>query len=183
MGILKTFRVALATALVAIMWPSVRAADAKGLSEQELKAAALYQVIHFTRWPDGTFGSNEDPIVIGIYGEDPFGSLIDELVTGERVSGHPLQVVRCFTPEAAANCHLVFVAETDEHSGARLLHALRTRSVLTVGDSEAFCERGGIVGLTVKNNRIRIVVNLEVARRSNVSLSSKLLRLAEIVKK
>jgi hypothetical protein len=155
--------------------------QAKGLSEQELKAAALYQVVHFTRWPAGTFARADDPIVIGIYGEDPFGPLLDELVKGEAASGHPLKVVRCFTIEAAAACHLVYVPDSEGRGASRLLHELGGRSVLTVGDSDDFCERGGIIALTVRSNRIRILVNLEVARRANVTLSSKLLRLAEIV--
>lgn len=154
-----------------------------GLSEQELKAAALNQVVHFTRWPTGTFPEPESPLIIGIFGEDPFGSLLDELVKGEVASGHPVKVVRCFTPEAAAACHVVYVVDASQMSADRLLRVLGNKSILTVSDDEGFVDHGGIVCLTVRNNRIRILANLEAARRADITLSSKLLRLAEIVKK
>jgi hypothetical protein len=158
-------------------------AERKGLSEQELRAAALYQVLHFTRWPAGTFQSTDQPLVVGIFGEDPFGSLIDELVAGETASGHPIRVVRVFTAEALAQCHVVFVSSKDERAVARVLFLVRDRPVLTVGDAESFCEQGGILALPARNNRIRIVVNLDEAKDANVTLSSKLLRLAQIVKR
>ena len=159
------------------------AQDRVGLSEQELKAAALNQVVHFTRWPVGTFEAADSPLVIGIFGEDPFGTLIDELVRGEVASGHPVKVVRCFTPEAAANCHVVYVADPASRGSDRLLHVIGERNILTVSGDEMFAERGGIICLAVRNNRIRILVNLEAAKKANVTLSSKLLRLAEIVKR
>lgn len=166
--------------LVPILWG---AEGHGGLSQQELKAAALNQVVHFARWPAGTFPEPDSPVIIGIFGEDPFGSLIDELVHGEIASGHPVKVVRCFTPEAASACHVVYVVDANLRSSDRLLHVLSDRNILTVSGDEAFVERGGIVSLTVKNNRIQILVNLEAAKRANVTLSSKLLRLAEIVKR
>ena len=153
-----------------------------GLSEQELKAAALNQIVHFVRWPVGTFPEADSPVVIGIFGEDPFGALIDELVRGEVASGHPVKIVRCFTLEATAACHVVYIAEANLRSVARLLHNLADRSILTISGDDAFVERGGVISLSVRSNRIRILVNLEAAKRARVTLSSKLLRLAEIVK-
>jgi len=184
MGILGFLAVRTRWILFLVLAPALWAADGHGgLSEQELKAAALNQVVHFTRWPVGTFADADSALVIGIFGEDPFGNLIDELVQGEVASGHPVKVVRCFTPEAAAACHVVYVVDAGLRSTDRLLHYLSDRSILTVSGDEAFVERGGIICLTVRSSRIRILVNLEAAKRANVTLSSKLLRLAEIVKK
>jgi YfiR/HmsC-like len=170
--------------LAAFMLPLGLLADGQvGLSEQELKAAALNQVVHFARWPADVFPDASSPLVIGIYGEDPFGSLMDDLVQGETASGHPIKIVRCFTLDAASACHVVFVRSNDKRMADRVIRLLGTRSILTVCDDESVTEGGAIVGLTVRNNRIHLLVNLEAARRAKVTLSSKLLRLAEIVKK
>lgn len=183
MGILSSLRASLLSLAAFACASALSGADRPGLSEQELKAAALNQVIHFARWPTGAFNAADSPLVIGIYGADPFGSLIDELTRDEFAGGHPVKVTRCFTPEAAAACHVVYLADGSDRAADRLLHALEKRAVLTVSGDEEFAERGGIVSLAVKGNRIRVLVNLEAAREANVTLSSKLLRLAEIVKK
>lgn len=182
MGVLNFRSSVVLTALLLGCAASCGAEGRAGLSEQELKAAALNQVVHFARWPAGAFLDADSPLTIGIYGADPFGTLIDELVRGEVVMGHPVKVVRCFTPEAAAACHVIYVSDPEHRSMDRLLRALGDRNVLTVGDDEEFVERGGTISLSVRSSRIHILVNLDAARRSNVTLSSKLLRLAEIVK-
>lgn len=183
MGILGFLKVRVPWILLLLSATLLTAADGRGgLSEQELKAAALNQIIHFARWPTSAFSTTDGPLVIGIYGEDPFGTLIDELVRGEVAAGHPVKITRCFTPEAAAACHVVYIADPELRSTDRLLHVLGDRCVLTVSGDQDFVEHGGIISLAVRNNRIRILVNLESARRANITLSSKLLRLAEIVK-
>ena len=182
MAILRTFAKR-SFWFVALLLPlGISAQPRSGLSEQELKAAALNQMVHFARWPAEAFSESNSPLVIGIYGEDPFGSLMDDLVEGESAFGHPIKIVRCFTPEAAATCHAVFVRGSDKRSADLLVHVLSGKSVLTICDDENITAAGAVVGLTVRNNRIHILVNLEAARRAKVTLSSKLLRLAEIVK-
>ncbi len=184
MGILRSRCVRLWWVLFLTFIPAVWGAEGSvSLSEQELKAAALNQMVHFVRWPPDSFQEGDSPLVIGIFGADPFGSLIDELVAGEVASGHPVKVVRCFTLEAAADCHVVYIADANLRSASRLVHFLADRSILTVSGDETFLEKGGIICLSVRSNRIRILVNLEAAMRANVTLSSKLLRLAEIVKR
>jgi hypothetical protein len=169
LGLMLIFRSAMGTA-------------PRGLSEQELKAAALNQVVHFVRWPTSSFLDSSSPFVIGVYGRDPFDGVLDDLVRGENVSGHPIKLVHCFTPEAAANCHAVFISSADLRMADRLVHELSSRSILTVTDGQTVESLGAIIALTVSEHRIHIFANLGAARKANLALSSKLLSLAEIRK-
>jgi hypothetical protein len=56
--------------------------------------------------------------------------------------------------------------------------ALRGAPMLTIGDIDDFARRGGIVQMFVENGKLRFDINLEVAKRSRLQLSSKLLVLA-----
>jgi len=108
--------------------------------------------------------------------------VLDDLVRGENVSGHPIKLVHCFTPEAAANCHAVFISSADLRIADRLVHELSSRSILTVTDGQTVESFGAVIALTVSEHRIHIIANLEAARKANLTLSSKLLRLSEIRK-
>ncbi len=154
----------------------------RGVSEQELRAAALNQLVQFARWPAETMKNDQQPFIIGIYGEDPFGSIIDDLTRGENVNGHAILVQRVFTIEEAEKCHVLYVAGANRRSADHVIHAVATKGVLTVTDDEAVVDEGAVIGLTLRNHRIHLLVNLEAARRDGLTLSSKLLRLAEIVK-
>ncbi len=51
-----------------------------------------------------------------------------------------------------------------------------------MSDGENFAKRGGMIQFVNDKNRIRLRINLEAAQAANVVISSKLLRVAEIVR-
>jgi hypothetical protein len=91
---------------------------------------------------------------------------------------------------AIAACLAVWLGLVPGRAGAQtpdtvkavfLLQTLRGQSVLTVSDAEGFTGRGGMIQFLPDHNRIRLRIDLDAARAANLSLSSKLLRPAEIV--
>ncbi len=72
-----------------------------------------------------------------------------------------------------------------QRSGAPKLKSimadLNGRSILTVSDMEDFARNRGMIRLFTSDNKIRFRINPEAAKAANVTISSKLLRLAEIV--
>ena len=58
-----------------------------------------------------------------------------------------------------------------------VLHAHNT---LTVSDADDFGKRGGMVRFVVEDRRVRLRINVEAARAAGLTISSNLLRIAEI---
>ena len=58
---------------------------------------------------------------------------------------------------------------------------LKGRSVLTVGDFDGFSHRGGMIRFITVGNEIRLRINLAAAQEAKLTISSKLLRPAQIV--
>ena len=90
-------------------------------------------------------------------------------------------VKRCARVEEAESCHLLFISRSEEPRLDQITAQLRSRAVLTVGDIDHFARRGGMIRFVPEKNRIRLRINLEAARAVGLTLSSKLLRPAEIV--
>jgi hypothetical protein len=53
---------------------------------------------------------------------------------------------------------------------------------LTVGETEHFARRGGIINFKMQDNKVRIEINPAAAARAHLKISPDLLELAEIVK-
>jgi hypothetical protein len=53
---------------------------------------------------------------------------------------------------------------------------------LTVGESAAFADSGGMINFLVDDNKLRFDVNAEAGRRANLMMSSRLLGLARRVR-
>lgn len=162
--------------------PSAHAAEApRTLLDTEIKAAALYQFISFVEWPWPMFRADDSPFVIGLYRQDPFHGVLNELVAGETVQGHPIRVRVCRNARDAASCHMLFIPATERDSGLHLLPVLNHLPVLTVGDIDEFLQTGGIIQLTIREQRIRFAINHAIAARTGLKLSARLLGLAETV--
>lgn len=63
-----------------------------------------------------------------------------------------------------------------------MLNSVSGRKVLTVGEFEGFAKRGGMINFIIVDNRIAFEINIDAARRAGLSISSQLLKLAEIVR-
>ncbi len=149
--------------------------------EYDLKAIFLFQFAHFVSWPSKTFAGEDTPITIGVLGEDPFGHGLDEVVAGETVGARKLIVRRVRTVEQVDSCQVLFISSSEAGRLDHIRSVLGRRSVLTVGDTKDFARRHGIVGFEVQRNRLRLRINLAAADSARLTISSKLLRQAEIV--
>ena len=60
---------------------------------------------------------------------------------------------------------------------------LKDTNTLTVGETQNFMRRGGIINFIIVENRVRFEINLIAAERAGITISAKLLQLAKNVKK
>lgn len=146
-----------------------------------MKAAFLYNFITFTDWPADAFASPESPYVIGVLGTDPFGKSLEEIIGSDRIKGRPLVVRRFQRVEDARRCHILFIASSEARRVADILPRLAGQPVLTVSDLPGFAEAGGAIGFTAQT-RIGLIINPSVLHQANLVVSSKLLRLAQLVR-
>jgi hypothetical protein len=165
--------------------PALRAADlapAAAISaEYRVKAGFIFNFLQFIEWPARALGEPPSPIVIGVLGEDPFGSYLDELVQGEKVGERPIVVRRFRRGEEITGCHLLFLSRSETAQFEKIISALTGRSVLTVGDADGFERAGGIVRFAIEAGKIRLRINPDAAKAAELTISSKLLRLATLV--
>ncbi len=149
--------------------------------EHQIKAAFLYNFTRFVDWPPERFETDESPIVIYILGRDLFGDGLRDSVAERTVNGRRLRVESIRSASEAADGHLLFVAAGEEGLASRsALRELHRSSVLTVGESEVFRARGGIITFTVIDARIRFHINRTSAQQTDLRISSQLLQIAII---
>lgn len=155
---------------------------AQASREYDLKAALMFNFTQFVEWPASTFRSPDAPFIIGILGRDPFGNVIDDLVRTESCGMHRIQVVRYRRVEDIDSCQMLFIPESERNRLPRILAAVKGRPILTVSDIEGFALRGGMMRLWKQpDGRIHLRINLNEVKAAGLMVSSKLLRVAEVV--
>jgi len=151
-------------------------------TEYELKAAYLYNFGKFVQWPEQTFKNATDPFVIGIYGTNPFGEVLQQTIQNKTLQNRPVIIISITNPQDAATCNILFISKTNKLELNQIFQALANKPVLTIGDNiSEFCQMGGIINFTVQHSQKRFEINNKASARVQLIISSKLLSLSRIV--
>ncbi len=158
---------------------STDSGEAQASREYQLKAVFLYNFAQFSEWPKDAFESANSPLVIGILGNDPFGRTLDETVNGETVNSRHILIEHYRRAEDIKACHILFINQTEARQMDEIVNSLKGKPILTVCDSDNAAFAHSIICFAVENNKVHFRINQEAAKAANITLSSKLLRVAD----
>ena len=154
---------------------------APALSREYLvKAAFLYNFAKFTEWPDAAFADPAAPMRMCVLGRDPFGPALNA-IAGKPIAGRTVAISRLAGVDGITDCQVLFISRSERDHLDAIIDRLEGRPILTVADMPDFSRAKGIINLKLVAERIRFEINVAVAEHAGLSLSSKLLVLAEKV--
>lgn len=175
----------LALVLVVVAIYSVQVGRAKEQSEppteQQLKAALIFNFARFVEWPSEAFARPDSPIVIGVLGDDSFGAILEKTLRGKTIQGRAFVIERWKYGHNLRSCHILFVTSSQGGHLRPILESLEGSSVLTIGETARFAHRGGVINLSLQGKRVQFEINVDAAARARLKISSKLLAFARIV--
>jgi YfiR/HmsC-like len=184
---LKRLGILIVALSVSLSWaPEVfaQASEASDSSEYLIKAGFIFNFAKFVEWPTTAFAQPDSPIVIGVLGTDPFGTIIDQIVKDKKIGARGFIVKRLrwgSDVKDLRDCKILFVSASEKAHLDEVVQIVRGLPILTVGETPGFAERGGIIRFTVEDNRVRFEVNVDAAHQADLTISSRLLTLARIV--
>lgn len=150
---------------------------AAATSEAEVKAAYLYKLASFVRWP----GDSSGPFRICVAGRGDVAGVLGQLVRGQQVAGRPIAVEQLTSAQAdrAKACQVLFLGRGTA-AATSMFAATRGLPVLTVGDRNDGT-RGGIIDFMMRDGHVRLAIDRGAADDHHLKLSSKLLDVAVTV--
>lgn len=148
-------------------------ARADSILEYQVKAAFIYNFIAFTQWSSDA-GSE---VNLCLYGEDYFGHEIDKL-QGKTVGTRSIRVSRISNPEQLDQCQAIFFTKSVNDNLTELMRHLTGKPILTLADSPSAVSKGIAINMSLVNEKVVFEINLGIARKTGLDISSKLLQLA-----
>jgi hypothetical protein len=153
--------------------------EAQASREYQLKAVFLFNFAQFTDWPDSAFANAKSPLVIGIVGADPFGSALKATIHDESIKGRPIVLEHYSHVADIKPCHMLFITQPELRHIDEIVNSVKDKPVLTVADNGGAASAAAIIRFTLQNNKVHFRINVEAAQAAKLSLSSKLLRVAD----
>jgi hypothetical protein len=176
------FRRTIALALVAACGLAPRAIlAAQNATTAEVKAAFLYNFARFTEWPTDAFIEASAPFVIGVAGDEGLRQTVDQLTHGKAIGGRSLRTRNIKDPADVAAVQILFIGGASASRAPELLKEAGRQPVLTVGDADQFCERGGMIAFLIEQNRVRFEIHVVATEQARLKVSSRVLTLARAI--
>lgn len=162
---------------LAALAPGFAAAE----SEEDVKAAFLFNFARYVEWPDAAFANESAPIRLCLLTNGGFHDVLARTVSGRSVGRRPVEVQTIGALDAAEGCQLLFLGQGSSLAGSEVAAKLGARPVFTISDQAGFAAADGIANFILVDKKIRFEINPSAARRAGLKISSSLLRLAKLV--
>ncbi len=149
--------------------------------EYQIKAAMLYKIAWFVRWKTQNFTDENSPIKLCLSEPEPFGLFLDKVVDG-RLFGknkRPLSIVRLDEDNyhnKLGDCHLLFVPKES------LLPVPSRSGLLVVSEGQPIATGNTHINFVTNGEHVVFEVNRKKLKESRIRVSSKLLKLAHVVR-
>lgn len=149
--------------------------------EMQVKAAYIYNFTKFITWNSQANGNGKsNQFIIAVAGSDLIADLLDNIA--KKQSDNKSIIVKRIRKDfsGVANCDLLFVGAQEQQRLSLILKQVESTNVLTVSDIPEFARQGGMIGFFVKNDKVKIEINLNAANKAGLKISAKLLEVARI---
>lgn len=150
------------------------------IEQYDIKAVLISKIAKYIDWPPET-QSKSEYFTIGVIGENPFGEAL-ELAFENREIKNKKVVVKYFRDvERFNHCDVVFISSSGKDSLDKILPRLRGKSILTIGDTKGFGEKGVLINFYIRNNKIRFELNESAAKAEGFRIDYRLRNIAKII--
>lgn len=152
-------------------------ADNRFNRENQIKAVYLTHFAELTRWPEKL--QNDTSFTICLYDQPLLVPFLEEL-SHELINNKQLKILQIERLNKQNNCRIIYFNNTFLIETEQKLSSLFP-DILLVGNSRQFVHRGGSISFILEENKIKLIINLKQIRHSGLDISSKLLRIAEVI--
>lgn len=143
------------------------------VNERDMKAALIYNFSVFTTWPD----SKADTFTICTFYEDQ-ENINQNMLQSKKINDKPVRFYVLRDKADMHKCQVLYVEEYKLVDDQGTLDVLNNLPILSVVDVSSHSMAAGVVNIKLEDHRYNFSINNEAAKRSSLSLSSRLLRLA-----
>jgi hypothetical protein len=170
------------TATWLMAWLGSAAHAAESASESSVMAAFLYKFPAYVEWPDPAHADASQPIEIGVLGDEDVRAAMEEIAAGRTPDERSIRVRRIDGLASVKGLHVLFIGDSALAAGKQYIAAAHAQSVLTVTEHGA-AGQSSIIDFILVNGRLRFTISLPAAQRAKLQISSRLLAVAQGVRK
>jgi len=142
-------------------------------SADQLRALFVQRLVKYVNWPEGSGPKPGQPVIVAatnLKSLQPYFGKVGA-ASGFKLVQWP-----------AEKYHVLVLTGASEREIAAILKRTAGHPVLTIGQNPVNLRLGVVVNFNMVNGKLKLQINPQAARKAGLSISSKLLRIAQIYK-
>ena len=159
--------------LIAFLWMITLSAHSVAYDEQMLKSVVIYKLSLFVTWPDPPKN-----FLICTFSDQQM-VVFQKNIAHQKRKGALIQLKKVAVKEQNFSlCHILSFEGLPPEEAQNLLSSMQDKSILTIGHGDHFAKNGGMIGLFLKDGRVKFSINYTASKKAGLSISAKVLPLA-----
>lgn len=146
-------------------------------SEEILKAAFIYNFISFVDWPEPASKGNQKKLLCYVGEAGPVLAYLREIVRRHDTKDGAVSIEQKNRDATIEPCHILYISDLNKADIDYLIGKSADLPVLVVSDTNNFVERGGMVGMFMDGNKVRLEINTTSLEKSRLVIDSDLMEL------
>lgn len=147
-------------------------------SEDKLKVVILGKIANYIKWKD----KDSEQFVITVL-NNHYENLFNEILDGKKIKKKDIQIKYIDNINQLSDTDILYIPVSQTSKLVSILDKTQGKNILTVSGIRGFAEKGGIVQIYFVSQKVKLKVNLDIAKKESLKISSSLLRIAKIVTK
>lgn len=153
--------------------------EGTGSEEYNVKTALIYNFTKYTKWEK----LPEQEFIIGVWGESPITNHLNRLVSKNKIQTRKAVVKKINNLQEIRETQILFIPENvPEKTISEILGKYSDKNILIIGEKKGLAAKGVSLNFLEVGGRIKFEANREAINKSNLEISSELLKHAVIVK-
>ena len=156
-------------------------AFADAVTDEDVKLALIYKISRFVTWPVAS-DEIDEPFRLCL-ADRSILDLARDRFAGRQIRDRDIdvQLLTEAGNDLEGQCDVLYISRVKEERAREFLDRTSGKPVLTISDEPDFAESGGMIGLSTRGGKVTIRINVGAYESSDLTVSSQLLELAELV--
>lgn len=150
-------------------------------SQELVKMAFLYNFSRYISWPETVFETEQSPFTICLNADQKLVSLMELTLKDKTINSRTYEVKEVSDNKLLSGCQIYFISAERYKKNSKIL-AKQALSLLAVSDYDGFARQGGMIEIKQQDQRLKLLVNLEMVKKTELRIRSNLLNLMTIIR-
>lgn len=151
--------------------------DESSGSIDDIKAVFVYKFTAYVTWPD----DGSKPFTIAVLGDNSMLAPLKAIAEKKTVDTRRLVIRECKKIDEIAGSQILLISDSMDGRLDAILKKAEAEKMLTIGSDPGLAKKGTAIDFFVSDNRVGFEMNLSAVKRSGLSVSSQLVKLATLV--